>query len=84
MKKVDFRQIEVENIEGQIEKTNLSKNLGNEIYMQARDIDTREFGRNIFKNGQVEISDEQELLIRRIIIGWPLVFREGIEKTLNE
>ena len=83
-KKVDFRTIGIENVERKIEAVDVSKNLGNQIYMQAQTIDVRDFGRKIFEEGQVEIDGEQELIIRRTIMNWTLVYREGIEKTLND
>lgn len=83
-KKVDFRSIGVENVERKIETIDVSKNLGNQIYMQAQTIDVRDFGRKIFEEGQVEVDGEQELIIRRTIMNWSLVLREGIEKTLND
>ena len=38
MKKVDFRQIGVKNINGEIEKADVSKQLGNVMYMNGQNI----------------------------------------------
>ena len=50
MKKVDFSQIEVEMIDGKMAKADLQhgeNGLGNQIYMQARELKWKDLGRKI-------------------------------------
>ena len=62
MKKVDFSQIEVEMIDGKMAKADLQhgeNGLGNQIYMQARELKWKDLGRKIYyANGEVEINDD--------------------------
>ena len=82
-KTVDFRQIGVKNIEGQIETADVSKQLGNQLYMQGRNIEECELGSDIYHKGEVELSREQEEMVRQIIRPWSYVLRTAIEETLN-
>ena len=60
MKKVDFRKIEIENIEGVKETVDLSKIIGNALFTQAKTFEVHELGRNIWKDGEVELSDDDK------------------------
>lgn len=82
-KTVDFHQIGVKNIEGQIERADVSKQLGNQLYMQGRNIEECELGSDIYHKGQVELSHEQEEMVRQIIRPWSYVLRTAIEETLE-
>ena len=82
-KTVDFRKIGIKNIEGQIETADVSKQLGNQLYMQGRHIEECELGSDIYHKGQVELSHEQEEMVRQIIRPWSYVLRTAIEETLN-
>lgn len=82
MKTVDFRQIGVNNIEGQLEIADVSKQLGNQMYMQGQNIEECELGRDIYHKGQVELSQKQEDMVRRFIKPWVYVLRSAIENTL--
>lgn len=83
-KTVDFRTIGIENIEGQIETADVSKQLGNVMYMQGQNIEECELGRTIYHNGQVELNQKQEDMVRRFIQPWSYVLRTAIEETLND
>ena len=84
MKKVDFRQIGVKNIEGKIETADVSKQLGNLMYMQGQNIEECELGRDIYHKGQVELNQKQEDMVRRFIQPWSYVLRSAIEETLRD
>ena len=84
MKKVDFRQIGVKNIEGKIETADVSKQLGNLMYMQGKNIEECELGRDIYHKGQVELNQKQEDMVRRFIQPWSYVLRSAIEETLRD
>lgn len=83
-KTVDFRTIGIKNIEGQIETADVSKQLGNVMYMQGQNIEECELGRTIYHNGQVELNQKQEDMVRRFIQPWSYVLRTAIEETLND
>ena len=60
MKKVNFREIVIEDIRGEKVKADFQKVLGNQLYMQGADIKECELGRKIFfAEGEVELSDEE-------------------------
>ena len=82
-KTVDFRTIGIKNIEGQIETADVSKQLGNVMYMQGQNIEECELGRDIYHNGQVGLNQKQEDMVRRFIQPWSYVLRTAIEETLN-
>ena len=84
MKKVDFRQIDVKNIDGGIEKADVSKQLGNLMYMQGQNIEECELGKAIYHNGEVELTQQQKDMVRRFIKPWAFIIRSAIEETLNK
>lgn len=57
--KIDFRKIEVKDIEGKENSLDISKMLGNAIYQRTSDLGELELAQNIYKNGEVELSPEQ-------------------------
>lgn len=87
MKKVDFSQIEVEMIDGKMAKADLQhgeNGLGNQIYMQARELKWKDLGRKIYyAEGEVEISEEEEKHILDFIKPWSLVLQEGIKRAFE-
>ena len=84
MKKIDFRKIQVENIEGIKNEADVSKQLGNQMYMQGQNIEECELGRDIYHKGEVELSDKQAEMVKRFIMPWSYVLRSAIEETLRE
>lgn len=82
--KVDFTKIPVENIEGNVEKIDLSKSVGNRIYNECNDIAEADLARSIYREGTVDITREQVDIVRKYIAGWPFVLRSSIEAALKE
>lgn len=78
MKKADFRKVEIENINGDKEVVDLSKILGNGLYSQAKTLEVVELARNIWKNGEVELSDEEVNILKEQV---PQLFPAYIVKT---
>ena len=64
--KIDFRKIEVKDIEGKENSLDISKMLGNAIYQKTSDLGELELAQNIYKNGEVELSPEQAEQIKRV------------------
>lgn len=67
MKKVDFRKVEIEDIEGAKEAVDLSKIIGNALFTQARSFEVLELGRSIWKDGEVELKDEDVKILEEYI-----------------
>ena len=84
MKKVDFCKIGVKNINGGFDTVDVSKQLGNLMYMQGQNIEECELGKAIYHNGEVELTNQQEDTVRRFIKPWAFVIRSAIEEILNK
>ncbi|WP_276878999.1 hypothetical protein [Bacteroides heparinolyticus] len=65
MKKIDFRKIKVKDIEGKETIMDLSKNIGNSIFNNTPDIGEYEFSKDIYLNGEVEITEERAAIVRK-------------------
>lgn len=78
MKKVDFRAIEIENIAGEIEKVDLAKVLGNAMFAQAKNHETWQLSRNIWKDGEVELSEEDVKILEEYV---PQIFPTYVVRT---
>ena len=63
MKKVNFREIVIEDIRGEKVKADFHEVLGNQLYMQGHDIRDCELGRKIyFAEGEIEITDRKSVV----------------------
>lgn len=91
MKKVDFRKIMAENIDGEVLPFDIAAELGNTMYMRGMNIEECELGRTIYKTSKqnpdedtsVELSDEQVAVVRRYMALFPMFLRRGLEKQLS-
>jgi hypothetical protein len=84
MKQVNFREIIIEDIRGEKVKADLQEVLGNQLYMQGRDIKECELGRKIyFAEGEIELTDDEAKIVRDAVKGWSYVARTAIEKMLD-
>lgn len=63
--KIDFRKIEVTDIEGNKSTIDVSKVLGNVIYQKTADLGELELAQNIYKNGEVELSPGQAESVKK-------------------
>lgn len=85
MKKIDFRKIEIKNIEGKKSTLDLSKELGNVIYQKTADLGELELARNIYKNGEIEVDAGQATILNKYIREGFLTFvQESICPVLDE
>lgn len=57
--KVNFKNIQVKDIEGNNSTVDIAKMLGNVIYQKTADLGELELAREIYKNGEVELTQEQ-------------------------
>lgn len=65
--KINFKEIQVRDIEGNIVPFDISKVLGNAIYQKTADLGELELAQNIYKNGEVELSPEQAERIKEYV-----------------
>lgn len=77
-----FTEIKVLNIEGQEEFVDLSKQIGNALYTQGKDVSICECGKKIYYGEEVELTDEQKQFIRNITEQYPYIFKSAIEAML--
>lgn len=85
MKKINFKEIEIEDIEKNIQKVDISKPLGNQLYLQGRDIEECDLGRDIYySDGEMELTDKQAQMVLNAVQGYPFVTRRAIAKLLND
>lgn len=64
--KIDFREIQVKDIEGNNSTVDIAKMLGNAIYQRTADLGELELAQNIYKNGEVEVSPEQGKVLKNM------------------
>lgn len=84
MKKVNFREVVLEDIRGEKVKADFQEVLGNQLYMQGRDIRECELGKKIyFAEGEIELSDDEANIVKESVKGWSYVARTAIEKMLD-
>lgn len=83
VKKADFRKVPVESIEGKVENIDFSKNLGNAIYQQSKDLGEVELARQMYKTGQINLTPENKAIVEKYIADYPYILRVGIQKVLS-
>ena len=84
MKKVDFSKVTMEDIHGNPMPGDFHEVLGNQLYMQGRDIKECELGRKIyFAEGEIELTDDEAKIVRNAVNGWSYVARTAIQKMLD-
>lgn len=79
--KIDFRKIEVADIEGNKSTIDVSKVLGNVIYQKTADLGELELAQNIYNNGEVELSPEQAESVKKYT---SICFVAYVQMAVNE
>lgn len=79
----NFKEIKVLNIEGQEELVDFSKQIGNAMYTQGKDVDICECGKKIYYGEDVELTEEHKAFIKQLVEPYPYIFRSAIEKALG-
>ena len=83
--KIDFRKIEVKDIEGNNNPLDISKTLGNAIYNGTADLGELELAREIYKAGEVEVDPGQASILIKYVQGTFLAFvQEAVCPVLEE
>lgn len=85
MTKVNFSKIIIEDIEGREVEADFQRQLGNQLYMQGRNIEECELGKRIyFAQGEVELSDKEAAIVKQAVAGYSYIARTAIENQLNK
>lgn len=83
--KIDFRKIQLKDIEGTVAPFDISKVLGNTIYQKTADLGELELAQNIYKNGEVELSPEQAERIKEYVkANFVAVVQIAVNEALSE
>lgn len=85
MVKVNFSKIIIKDIEGREVEADFQKQLGNQLYMQGRDIEECELGKKIYftPHGEsTELTDKEADIVGRAIQGYSYVARSAINSVL--
>jgi hypothetical protein len=82
MKKVNLREVQLEDIHGNPMPGDFHEVLGNQLYMQGKDIAECELGRDIWHKGEVELNDQQVAIVKAAVAGYTYIAREAIESVL--
>ena len=83
--KIDFREIQVKDIEGNNSTVDIAKMLGmgNAIYQKPADLGELELAQQIYKNGEVEVSPEQAESIKKYVsTGFVAFVQVAVNKAL--
>lgn len=84
MNKVDFSKITIMDIEGREVKADFQKQLGNQLYMQGRNIEECELGKRIyFAKGCVELTDNDTETVKQAVAGYSYIARTAIEQAVK-
>lgn len=81
--KVNFTNIILKDIEGNDQKVDIAKTLGNQLYMQGQNIEECELGRRIYFEGEVEMSDKDVETVTRAVSNYAYVLRTAITDALK-
>ena len=86
MKKVNFKEITIKDIEGRDVQADFQKQLGNQLYMQGQNIEECELGKKIYftpDDEATELDDKEVAIVRKAVQGYSYVARTAIEQALG-
>ena len=81
-KKIDFRKILAKNVNDEVVPFDISKDLGNLLYMRGMHIEEIELGHDIYHHGEVDLDENREEIVKRFMVNYPLFLRNAVEGTL--
>ena len=76
----------MKDIEGNVLTANFRKELGNQLYMQGRDIEECELGKKIYftaEDKETELNEKEVGIVKQVIAGYGFVARTAIEEALG-
>ena len=65
--KIDFSKIQVKDIEGNEVTLDVSQELGNMMYLNARDIAVADLGHEIYHKKEIELNDDQAKAVAEFV-----------------
>ena len=65
--KIDFSKVQIKDIEGNVQTVDISKELGNMMYLNAKDIAVADLGHDIYHKHEVDLSKEQAQTVKMFI-----------------
>lgn len=82
--KIDFRKIELKDVEGNSFEMDVSRELGNSIYRDTTDIGELELAREIYLKGEVEVDSAKAAVLRRYVErGYKAFVKEAVIPVLD-
>ena len=81
--KIDFRKIEVVLLDGTKNQIDVSKLLGNSIFNNTPDLGELEIARDIYKNGEVDLTPEQAESVKKYVSLSPAFATDATIKALD-
>lgn len=82
---IDFKSIEIENLDGSKESLDISKELGNAIFRKTQDLGELELAREIYRKGKVDLTTEQAQAVRNYVEDTFLAFvKETVLPKLDD
>lgn len=87
--KVNFKELDFKDLEGNVTPLDVTKQLANFIYSETKDIEYAVLAQDIYKNGEVELTDEQIEKIKEFLsLGFKafvqIAFNNTIERLKSE
>ena len=65
--KVNLSKVAVKGIDGKVENVDFSKEIGNAIFKTTKDIGELDLAREIYHNGNVDITKEQAIVVKAFV-----------------
>lgn len=65
--KIDFSKIVIKDIDGNDMPVDISKDLGNMMYFESRDIESSDLGYKIYHEKEVDLTEEQAEMVRPFV-----------------
>ena len=81
MKKLNFKAVPTRDIEGNLEPRDISKELGNFIYHGCAQRGELDLAQRIYKEGEIEASEEEIEIVRKYINGG---YKAFVKKAFEE
>lgn len=82
MKKINFKAVPCEMVDGSVVEIDLSKELANIIYTNAKEVGEAVFAQDLYKEGEVELTEENIETIKKHYNNFFYFIRAGIDKAL--
>lgn len=82
--KVNFKNIPIQNLEGEVTNTDISKELAQIIYSDAKEIKDLDLALDIYKNGELELTEDQLNTVKKYLANYFKAFvQKGFEDYIN-